>query len=152
MGTLTAQVIRKVKWPVLTVPKEARYQPFKKMVFATDYEKFDSSIEQFLSFAKSFDAEAIILHDNIDEGYFEPAHFENYKKTAERLAGYEKLHFEFFSSADVLKCVNDYIREHDIDLLAMLTHKKHLLDKFFEKSYTCQMVMHTKVPLLAFHE
>jgi len=45
--------------------------------------------------------------------------------------------------------LQDYIRQQEIDILGMVTHKRSFADRIFHPSITMRMSYHTEIPLLA---
>jgi nucleotide-binding universal stress UspA family protein len=63
----------------------------------------------------------------------------------------EFLQFAEVSSVDIFEGITTYIADHHVDMVAMLTRKRNLLERIFHKSMTRKMAYHTHIPLLAFH-
>lgn len=153
MGSITAALIYCLQCPVLAIPKGAVFRPISKVVFSIDFEHFNKkTLHQLRQFAAEFDAELVLLHVNPEVGYFNPDQWINYKKTAEELLDYEKMHFEFFGEEDIVDTLNWYMKEKDGDVLAVLSHSKETIETVFQESYTKSLALHTHVPLLVFHE
>jgi nucleotide-binding universal stress UspA family protein len=65
-----------------------------------------------------------------------------------RYSGVE-IHPEHLSGHQFTETLNDFIRDKEIDMLAMITHRRGLITGIFNRSMTKHMAYHTKVPLLA---
>jgi nucleotide-binding universal stress UspA family protein len=52
---------------------------------------------------------------------------------------------------DVFQGLEDYIDEKDIDMIALTTHKRGIIEKLFNPSLAKRMLFHTNIPLLVFH-
>jgi nucleotide-binding universal stress UspA family protein len=52
---------------------------------------------------------------------------------------------------DVFQGLEDYIDEKDIDMLALTTHKRGIIERLFNPSLARRMLFHTNIPLLVFH-
>jgi hypothetical protein len=55
------------------------------------------------------------------------------------------------SGHDFQKAVQEYIEKNDINLLAMITHKRSTIESIFNKSMTKAMGYHTTIPMLSIH-
>lgn len=153
MGSITSAIIYRLQCPVLAIPKGATFQSISKLVFSIDFEHFNQkTLHQLRQFAAEFDAELVLLHVNPEVGYFDPEQWKNYKKTAEELLDYDKMHFEFFGEEDIMDTINWYMQEKGGDVLAVLSHSKETIEKVYQQSYTKSLALHTNVPLLVFHE
>jgi len=148
LGSNTALVIEKATVPVLAVPKNAQYRPIRKMAIATDFDELqEDAIAKALEFAKLFNAELHCIHVNVAHN---PFLGERMSKLCSHFADAPKLTFEVLEGLDVLKTVDEYIHENDIDVLVMQTHKRTFFQKLFGVSYTKKMAFHTRIPLLSF--
>ena len=52
---------------------------------------------------------------------------------------------------DVLDTIESYIKNADIDLLSLTTHKRNMIARLFNPSIARKMVFHSNTPLLVFH-
>jgi nucleotide-binding universal stress UspA family protein len=48
--------------------------------------------------------------------------------------------------------LDNYIKEKNVDMLAMVTHRRNFLENIFNRSMTRKMSYHTRIPLLALPE
>jgi nucleotide-binding universal stress UspA family protein len=53
--------------------------------------------------------------------------------------------------ANIEEGIQEYIHEHGINLIAVTTHKRGVIEKMFNPSLTKKMLFHTHIPLLVFH-
>ncbi len=148
LGSNTALVIEQANVPVLAVPKNAQYRTIRKMAIATDFNELqEDAITKALEFAKLFNAELHCIHVNVAHN---PLLGERMAKLCHYFADAPKLTFEVLEGLDVLKTVDEYIDENDVDLLVMQTHKRTFFQRLFGVSYTKKMAFHTNIPLLSF--
>ncbi len=52
---------------------------------------------------------------------------------------------------DFMKGAQEFIREKNIDIISMVTHKRNLISKLLNPSYTRKVLFHTNIPFLVFH-
>lgn len=148
LGSNTATVVSKAECPVLAIPKEASFKPFKEIALATDYEKTDQSIfETLIYLANAFEAKVHIVNVNEDIS----------KVSVEEATTGMKLHKTFnqiehsyymINDEEVEEGLEEYIEEKKIDLLVMIPKKHTIFERLFRKSHTKEMVYQTKIPLL----
>lgn len=154
LGSNTASVIEKVKCPVIAVPEKASYTPIKHITYATNYETSDiNSLKKLVEVAKLFDAKITLLHIYYDEFVpdAEAEYMEKFKSKVKSKIHYNKMAFKFVYGKNLMKTLEDHVKQESPDLLSMSTHHRNLFDKLFGKSLTKKMAYHTKVPLIAFH-
>lgn len=149
-GSNTSSVIAKTPKPVLAVPDEAKYNGIKTIVYATDLQESETDeIIEVTQVAEIFDAEVVLLHicDKSEEVMIEEKNvlYEELKKNI----NYPNIGFELVHNEDVVKGIDNYIKNNPADIVAMATHHRSLLGRIFSKSLTKSMVYHTHTPLLA---
>ena len=54
-------------------------------------------------------------------------------------------------TTDVLQGMENFVREKEIDVLAVTTRKRNFLEKLFKPSATKKFLFQTQIPLLVFH-
>jgi len=59
--------------------------------------------------------------------------------------------FNNIISDNVINGLETYIRDNDIDAIAVTTHKRNLLEKIFIPSVSRKIYRETGMPLLVFH-
>ena len=154
-GSETGAIIGKTKVPVIAIPFEYKWEKPKKILLVTNHFEKEPVILDFLFELASLygmevhiavfteeDEEAVnILEHGRNISHYEMMLIERYKHdglTVTHLFGTE---FE--------KTLQNYIGQNEIDMLAMVTHKRDFLDRIFHPSITKRMSYHTKIPLLA---
>lgn len=155
IGSNTVDVIKKVGCPVFAIPGNSKFQPIKRIMFASDYEKVD------ISALKLIKKIAVILDSEIDfisiNKYVRETISVKKKeeiKRLDRFFGKDVKHtFEFYVDDDVLKGINEYLKYHqDVGMIIMVTRRKDTLyNRIFNPSFTKKMAFHTNFPLLAVH-
>ncbi len=153
VGTITAAVMAHAPCPVMAVPIECEFSPYKRIVFATNYAEGDFQyVEQVLDFARPFASELVLLH--ISSGEFERTiEFDAIERFKERISEdskYKNVQFKLLESVDVYKGMNLYLDEIKADLVAMTMRKRSFIQKIFQRSITQKMAYHSHIPLIAF--
>lgn len=156
LGSNAADVIEKSPCPVLVIPRQANWQGIHTIVYASDYHENDiHDIAYLVALAALFDARLTIIHVT-EDSFWASDEYSNEKllllknKVAQSIH-YAAIGFENIHASDIEKGLQLYAESHKADIVAMSTHKRSLLQKFFGKrSLTLQMAFHTHIPLLAF--
>lgn len=156
LGSMAATVIEEATCPVLAIPAEAQFSPFKQLIYASDFSPHDfESIRQLQNFAGLFDAKIHCIHVSDDENYFvDDVSFDlmrdSYLKAYPNST--DKVDFHVLLGKDLEDGLTDAIDTYQAGLIAMTTSKKTFLERLFSGSDTKEMAYHSKIPLLAFHE
>jgi len=154
-GSFTNTLVEKSTIPVMTIPEDAVYKKsnFKKLMYATNFDKSDSvAIRKLLSIAAPLETQVHIVHIDITNENpfinFDLAHFkEKYIGNIEDV----KMVFDLIVNKDIIKGIENYISEKDIDILAVTTHKRNIITSFLKPSITKELLIQIPVPLLVFH-
>ena len=155
-GSKTAAVISNTTIPVLAIPLEYDWSPPSKFLLAINhFDEVSDILYPVFDLAKTFKAEVRLTiftdEDNIvSSNYLTDAREIKFaedklrKKYSDLVINAEHLtgrHFE--------ESINEFIESNQIDLLAMMTHKRSFIGSIFNRSITRKMSYHSKVPILA---
>ena len=155
-GSKTAAVISNTTIPVLAIPLEYDWSPPSKFLLAINhFDEVSDILYPVFDLAKTFKAEVRLTvftdEDNIvSSNYLTDAREIKFaedklrKKYSDLVIKAEHLtgrHFE--------ESINEFIESNQIDLLAMMTHKRSFIGSIFNRSITRKMSYHSKVPILA---
>lgn len=153
LGSNTALVIEKSACPVLAVPSDAVYSTIKKVVYATEIQKGDfDTLKKITDFCRIYDCELILLHIGDENDSFVKEKLEELTKKIVNDLGIKKADYKIVLNDDVLEGINEYVKSHEVDIIAMVTHKRNLFARLFSSSLTNKMAFHTEVPLLSYCE
>ncbi|MBE7173641.1 MAG: universal stress protein [Williamsia sp.] len=150
LGSTTTATIRKCqRAAVLVIPQHVQFVPFKSVAYATDlsYKMNPDCFQPLISLIHRFKADLHLVH--VDKG-------EN-GLTTEQVTGKMKLeavlsnvyyHYHSIHASNVENGLNEFIKSHSPEMLAMVVHKHNLLERLFGVHHTQTMVYHTSIPLL----
>jgi nucleotide-binding universal stress UspA family protein len=152
IGSNTAIVLDSVSCPVLIVPKNANFKPYKKILFATDFQFDDvGALFKLIPIAELFGASLEVLH--ISHNAKEDADLMDWFQQIceERSPNKTLLFSNIVRNESTLKALNKLIQAKEIDLVAMTSTNKGFLKRLFTGSMTEKMAYHSEIPFLAFH-
>ncbi|HEY0060014.1 MAG TPA: universal stress protein [Flavisolibacter sp.] len=154
-GTHTAAVIARSSLPVIAVPSDYNRAAPNCILLAVENVHEDPAVfKPLIELANVLGAEVktLTFSDDKTDGVYILEHAWTAasikRKLETSLAGapVESVHV---SGSDFHQTLQQYIREHNIDLLVMITHKRSFLQNLFHFSMTRQMAYHTEIPLLS---
>ncbi len=155
LGSQTGAIIGQAKIPVLALPCNYKWKKPQKVLLATNnFEQEPAVLEFILDFVRFYEAElhiVVFTNDKKDKALTFVEHHHQLNSYIEMI----KLRYGIDSIAnqihgiDLEESLNEYIKEHQIDVLAMVTHKRKFFAGIFQPSTTKRMSYHTTVPLLA---
>lgn len=149
IGSNTGAVITAVNVPVLSVPIEAEYTKIKTIGFTTRFRDKDKApLREVLKIAKKSNAVVKCLYVKTAKSDVTEETIDQWKKEFEN----ESVDFLITNSDLVKETILDFISHKNIDVLAMITHKRNFFSELFNPSLTKKMSNISIVPILAMHE
>ncbi|MEM6764935.1 MAG: universal stress protein [Bacteroidota bacterium] len=149
-GTALSLVSQSPK-PILLIPENHFYRPIKQIAYATNFEEEDPRIiDQLLKLAKPLAAKVHCIHireRNEKQDLFKQKIL---RKAFEGDVPVEDIAFSTIAYNKVVEGLNHFVQEREVDVLAMLTHKRSIFNRLFHKSQTRHMAIESQVPLWAF--
>jgi nucleotide-binding universal stress UspA family protein len=151
LGNTSTHVIQRSKYPIVVVPESFAYREIKRIGYATNFQQEDiQAISKVQEFAARFDADIHCIHirqnGNIEDEY----KLEILKSAYRHEFPLDHIDFETLKYEDVIRGLNSYVENRNLDLLVMLTHNRGLFSQLFHKSMTKQMILQSQVPLWVF--
>jgi nucleotide-binding universal stress UspA family protein len=156
IGSVTAGIIGKTNFPVLTVPASYELQKPTAIVFATNkFEKDEALLKNFVNLANLFSVPVhVIVFKDIDAN--EDADFIYNEEQLNYYLGFLKETFprtvfkgEILEGSDFESAIDAYCVNNTAGIIAMVTYPKSFFEKFFFKSFTKNMAFHSAIPILA---
>lgn len=155
-GSKTAAVIGKTEIPLLAIPLEYDWSmPAKFLLAINHFDEATDLVSPVFELAEVFGAEvevAVFTDEDtaVAVDYLQNAREVNrFEENLKRKYSQVKINPEHLSGHHLQSTLNDYIHDKEIDLLAMITHKRSLVKSIFNRSMTKRMAYHAKVPVLA---
>ena len=135
--------------PVLLVPEQNRFQPIKKIVFATDFHTLNKegfSVKNALMLAKIYNAKLHFLHlVNANE----PEHDDGgiYKMVKELIDQSDRFSYSKKKCTDVIQSISQFVNENHPDMSIIVKQKRDFLKTVFLEDYIQQASIYSKIPV-----
>lgn len=150
-GSVSLEVLKKAKAPVLIVPPSAEFKGIREVLYATDNPLVDSVVLEMLSeIIKPFKIKLHLVH--VKDHSSSPADHSNILRLLESFYSPDQLAYTEVKGDDIANTIDVYARHHKIDLIVMTRKKRTLLEGLLKPSITAKMAIYTTLPLLVFHE
>ncbi|PRD44594.1 universal stress protein [Sphingobacterium haloxyli] len=149
-GSNTLGVIRGVKTPVLSVPREAKYNGINEILFTTLFrEKDEAALHQIMEIADKFGVKVKCAHvlkeKNVD--------IIGVTDRWQKMFPHDNLEFVLLDlDQSVEHTLNQYIESNRIDLLCVVKRNKSLLERLFRSSMSNRLRMHANTATLVLQE
>lgn len=151
IGSNTEKTVISMDIPVLITKKDNDNFKFKKLVFASTFEKDEvNAFEGFLSFIKNFKSKIYLLKINT------PQNFENTSDSKKKIEDFIKSYkldnysINIYNDKSVEEGILNFSKEKDIDLISLATHGRTGLSRFFNGSISLNLSKNVLKPVLTF--
>lgn len=153
LGTNSTDVIQSTDVPVIVIPETSQIGTIKKIAMAADLKKIANlgKLDILAQLAQAYGSEVLVFH--VEEPPFEIS-----KEEEKRMAEFSQK-LEGVSSSvrtceanDIEQGIRDFVKAHEVDMLAMIPRRHNLFDRLFNKSMTKTIALDPEIPLLAFHD
>jgi nucleotide-binding universal stress UspA family protein len=149
IGSNTGAVVTAVDVPVLSVPLEAQFTKIETIGFTTRFrEKDKAALRQAIKIAKKTHSVVKCLYVKTGKSDISEETVSQWKTEFEN----EPVQFSVINSDLVKETILDFVSHKNIDILAMITHKRNFFSELFNPSLTQKFSNISTVPILAMHE
>jgi len=150
-GSHVAYAMKHLRWPLITVPPNAKFNSIKKIGLAWDFKKLEdtSPIDEILLLVKDFNAELHVLNIRRDEEVDDELIFQS--SLLKEMLQSVNPHYHFLINVDTDAGIIDFTEKCRIDLLIVLPRRHKLLHHLIFKSLSRQLVLHSHIPVLDLH-
>ncbi len=156
LGSVTKKIIEKASIPVLLIPEKSIFSGMEyitRVLYATNFEESDfRSLRRLMTLVRPFNMIIHIAHISVEDSEsLDHAKMANLKKHLEE--EYEGYNFtcDVIRRDQIIHGLQEYIESKEIDLIALTTHKRGIIERLFNPSIAKKMIFHSYVPLLVFH-
>lgn len=151
-GSETSATVTHLPWPLIIVPRGARFKAPKKIAIACDMVDVGTTVPLQLikRLIRTFQADLHVLHIHRKKSYAADV-IDGTGDLQQMLAD---LHpsYHFLEGKDVTETVLEFVEKNEIDLLMAFPKKHNLLESIFFKSQSKLMAKETVVPFMTVHE
>lgn len=147
-GSIAGEVMENAYCPVLAIPENAKFNGvIRKIAVTSDFTEEDKKVFNYiLDWSQPFNAEVKCFHVDLN-------HTEQFTKKMDKLAanytGNERAGFSVVDESNLQQGIEKFVQEENIDVLAMLIHKRSFFRELFHYSQAKNLSYHTNLPILA---
>tara|TARA_R110001606_G_scaffold349916_4_gene499917 strand:+ start:270 stop:1145 length:876 start_codon:yes stop_codon:yes gene_type:complete len=152
MGSTTKHLMDKAPCPVMAIPADAVYEPFKTIVYASDFEEEDIyALRKLAEMAERCDADINIIHISTKKEIFGVEHINWFKDLVSEKVPYDRIEYELIFSENVFDSLKTYLDKVAPNLIVLLEREqKGFLKKLLHGDLVKKMETYGKVPVLSF--
>ena len=153
LGSHSADVITRVKCPVLVIPEKAKYKKPKNVVFPTDFNILlkNKVLQTLTDVLKIKNTNLSVLY--ISKSVRDLSSLQ--KKNRSYLQDYlmDKPHsFYFITNENIDDAIESFVETTQVDMIAMIAKNLNFFQRILFQPTVEKISYHTKVPFLVLHE
>jgi nucleotide-binding universal stress UspA family protein len=152
IGSVSLDVANKAHCPVILIPRDAKWMPIDRIMFASNYASTTPTmVREASEFAKLFGASIHFVHVNTersgDDKITETIWNELYE-AADPVVAFE-VHTIYGS--DAVKHLRKYAYENDINLISFVSKHRGFWQNLIHNSVSQNIAISTDIPLMVIH-
>jgi nucleotide-binding universal stress UspA family protein len=152
-GSVSSSVAQRSYCPVLLVPDDATFKPYKNIVYASYYQASDRDmVERLMGFNAAFNAHLHFVHvkEGDDDG-FAADQAEIFAELFEK--GDPSFSFDMaeVENDSVAEGLSQYAHQANAELVVMATRHRGFWQNIVHRSQTKRMALTTDLPLIVLH-
>jgi len=156
LGITNMDVILKLNCPVWVIPENITYKPYRKIVYATDFNEADiKTLQNLIGITQTFSPTITALHVTESSDFEEKLKKTGFRDMVVKSTQYEKIFFRFLrdeSDGDMADNVNGFARSIKADLIVLLKENRSFFERIFKASSTGKIIKQAALPVLVYHE
>lgn len=155
LGSVTSDVVKNAKVPVLAVPAESsiNLDKISNILFVTDFSTSDyRSLHKLVRLITPFQTCIHAVRFSTSEpDRFDKMKLEEMRYYCDQTYRNHQIRFEYMTSDNFIESLDQLITKEHISLIAMTRHKRNVISQIFHPSFTRKILFHTDIPLLVLH-
>lgn len=154
IGSVTAEVIDRSRTPVLVIPENASFADFneiRRVAFITNFDQRDLiSFDTFITSIKPIQSSVSVIYlaDAKEKDAWDEVKLTGFKEYFQKQYPTVDIRYDLVIDDDLLNCLDGYIKQHQIDFIAVPTYKRNIFSRLFNPGIARRMVFHSDTPLL----
>lgn len=152
-GSTAVSVAGSLKCPVLIIPEKARFRELKKIAFAFDQKEIptETGLSVLAELKKTYQSK--MNYVNILDGIVPIKDDSSLKPIYKILSDKDpRVHYMQQGFGEVPQILSDYVRRYRPNMMVMVSRKRSLFWKIFNRRNTKRIAFQTVVPLLVLSE
>lgn len=155
IGSVTGEVIEVNKIPVLAIPENIRFNDLgdaKNIAFATSFNQRDLvAFDEFMALVKGYDIHIHLFNISTSKDEWNEIRLTGVREYFMKQYPDADITYTVLADGDLLLAVEKFVRDKQIDVIALSTHRRNILARMFNPSIARKMLFHTDTPLLVMH-
>lgn len=155
IGSVTGEVIEVNKVPVLAIPENIRFNDLsdaKDIAFATSFNQRDLvAFDEFMEIIKGYDVNIHLFNISTSKDEWNEIRLTGVNEYFKKQYPDANISHTVLADGDLLLAIEKFVRDKQIDVIALSTYRRNILARMFNPSIARKMLFHTDTPLLVMH-
>lgn len=155
IGSVTGEVFEANKIPVLAIPENTPFKNLKEIknvAFATSFNQRDLVIfDKFMELIKEYDFNIHIFNVSTSRDEWNEIRLTGVSEYFKKQYPKASISHTVLADGDLLLAIEKFVRDKQIDVIALSTQRRNILARMFNPSIARKMLFHTDTPLLIMH-
>ena len=152
IGSVTGEVIEAGKVPILAVPENVPFQDLasvKHIAFATSFNQRDLvAFDKFMALIKGYPFHIHLFNISTSRDEWNEIRLSGVREYFHKQYPEANITHTVLADGDLLLAIEKFVRDEQIDVIALSTYRRSLLARMFNPSIARKMLFHTDVPIL----
>ncbi|MEZ4984652.1 MAG: universal stress protein [Saprospiraceae bacterium] len=148
LGSVAGEVLENACCPVLAVPEQAVFDgKLDNIAFTTTFSEEEvNGLKKVIETFAVFDSNIHCV--NVDLSHAAAYHHRK-DDFAQHFASFPRVKMKVLDGDDFQSVLTDYLTDQQIDIVAMVTHKRSFFEELFNYSKTKSLSYHSRTPVLS---
>lgn len=155
IGSVTGEVIEVNKVPVLAIPENVPFvdlRDAKNIAFATSFNQRDLvAFDAFMEIIKDYDLNIHLFNISTSKNEWNEIRLTGVHEYFKKQYPHAHISHTVLADGDLLLAIEKFVRDKQIDVIALSTYRRNILARMFNPSIARKMLFHTDTPLLVMH-
>ncbi|WP_279172256.1 universal stress protein, partial [Parabacteroides goldsteinii] len=155
IGSVTGEVIEVNKVPVLAIPENIRFNDFgeaNNIAFATSFnQRYLVAFDEFMDLVKGYDIHIHLFNISTSKDEWNEIRLTGVREYFLKQYPDANITHTVLADGDLLLAIEKFVRDEQIDMIALSTYRRNILARMFNPSIARKMLFHTDTPLLVMH-
>lgn len=156
LNSADTELLLRINCPGLLIPPGIKYEMYRKIVYATDYNQKDVQVmKDIVAITGKLEPDITILHVTDSDEKHDKIMKPEFRQDLTNQTGYDKISAESIKddkSRNPGDSIIDYARSINANLVVVMKENKKFLERMFKQSVTEKVLKKTSLPVLVYHE
>lgn len=155
IGSVTGEVIEVNKVPILAIPENVPFKDLgdaKNIAFATSFNQRDLVVfDEFMELIKGYNFHIHLFNISTSKDEWNEIRLTGVNEYFKKQYPDAEITHTVLADGDLLLATEKFVRDKQIDVIALSTYRRNILARMFNPSIARKMLFHTDTPLLVMH-